>query len=83
LIQNNGVQAAVISQIAQFRSQTKANTVNAARSSLGFKSLLTKVTRIVIDKPVFQIQNLGGNKEGFRSWVIISTLILVQLGANS
>ena len=65
LIQNNGVQAAVISQIAQFRSQTKSNTVNTARSALGFKSLLAKVTRIVIDKPVFHIQNLGGKKEVF------------------
>jgi hypothetical protein len=31
LIQNNGVQAAVISNIADFRSQTQAATVNAAR----------------------------------------------------
>ena len=65
LIQNNGTQAAVISQIAQFRSQTKAATVNAARSALGFKSLLSKVTRIVVDKPVFHIQNLGGIKDQF------------------
>jgi len=65
LIQNNGVQAAVISNIAQFRSQTQASTVNAARSAVGFKSLLTKVTRIVVDKPVFHIQNLGGVREQF------------------
>jgi len=31
LVQNNGVQAAVISNIADFRSQTQAATVNAAR----------------------------------------------------
>ena len=65
LIQNNGVQAAVISNIAQFRSQTQASTVNAARSAVGFKSLLTKVTRIVVDKPVFHIQNLGGIRDQF------------------
>lgn len=65
LIQNNGTQAAVISQIAQFRSQTQAATVNAARSAVGFKSLLTKVTRVVVDKPVFHIQNLGGVKDQF------------------
>ena len=65
LIQNNGVQAAVISNIAQFRSQTQAATVNAARSAVGFKSLLTKVTRIVVDKPVFHIQNLGGIRDQF------------------
>jgi len=65
LIQNNGTQAAVISQIAQFRSQTQTATVNAARSAVGFKSLLTKVTRIVIDKPVFHIQNLGGVRDQF------------------
>ena len=65
LIQNNGVQAAVISNIAQFRSQTQASTVNVARSAVGFKSLLTKVTRIVVDKPVFHIQNLGGIRDQF------------------
>jgi 5-methylcytosine-specific restriction endonuclease McrA len=65
LIQNNGTQAAVISQIVQFRSQTQAATVNAARSAVGFKSLLTKVTRIVVDKPVFHIQNLGGIRDQF------------------
>jgi 5-methylcytosine-specific restriction endonuclease McrA len=65
LIQNNGVQAAVISNIAQFRSQTQAATVNAARCAGGFKSLLSKVTRIVIDKPVFHIQNLGGSRDQF------------------
>ena len=65
LIQNNGVQAAVISNIAQFRSQTQASTVNAARSAVGYKSLLTKVTRIVVDKPVFHIQNLGGIRDQF------------------
>ena len=65
LIQNNGVQAAVISNIAQFRSQTQASSVNAARSAVGFKSLLTKVTRIVVDKPVFHIQNLGGIRDQF------------------
>ena len=65
LIQNNGTQAAVISQIAQFRSQTQATTVNAARSAGGFKSLLTKVTRVVVDKPVFHIQNLAGVKDQF------------------
>lgn len=65
LIQNNGVQAAVISNITQFRNQTQASTVNAARSAVGFKSLLTKVTRIVVDKPVFHIQNLGGIRDQF------------------
>ena len=65
LIQNNGTQAAVISQIAQFRSQTHAATVNAARSAGCFKSLLTKVTRVVVDKPVFHIQNLGGIRDQF------------------
>jgi 5-methylcytosine-specific restriction endonuclease McrA len=65
LIQNNGVQAAVVSNIADFRRQTQAATVNAARSAVGFKSLLTKVTRIVVDKPVFHIQNLGGVRDQF------------------
>ncbi len=73
LIQNKGVQAAVISNISNFRSQTQAATVNAARSSVGFKSLLTKVTRIVVDKPVFHIQNLGGVRDQF----------LFELGSDS
>ena len=65
LIQNNGTQAAVISQITQFRSQNQAATANAARSAVGFKSLLTKVTGIVVDKPVFHIQNLGDIRDQF------------------
>ncbi len=65
LIQNNGVQAAVISNIADLMRQTQAATINAARSTVGFKSLLTKVTRIVVDKPVFHIQNLGGIRDQF------------------
>ena len=65
LIQNNGTQAAVISHIAQFRSQSHAATANAARSATGFKSLLTRVTRIVVEKPAFHIQNLGGTRDQF------------------
>ena len=65
LIQNNGTQAAVISHISRFRGQSHATTANAARSATGFKSLLTKVTRIVVDKPVFHIQNLGGTRDQF------------------
>ena len=55
----------MVSNIADFRRQTQAATVNAARSAVGFKSLLTKVTRIVVDKPVFHIQNLGGVRDQF------------------
>ena len=73
LIQNSGTQAAVISLIAQFRGQTHATTAFAARSVDGFKSLLTKVTRIVVDKPVFHMQNLGGTRDQF----------LFQSGADS
>jgi 5-methylcytosine-specific restriction endonuclease McrA len=65
LIQNNGTQAAVISLIAQFRSKSHAATATSARAAVGFKSLLSKVTRIVVDKPVFHIQNLGGTKDQF------------------
>jgi len=65
LIQNNGTQAAVISHIAHFRGQSHATTANAARSAVGYRSLLTKVTRIVVDKPVFHIQNLGGTRDQF------------------
>lgn len=65
LIQNNGMQAAVISLIAQFRGQSHATTAYAARSMVGFKSLLTKVTRVVVDKPVFHMQNLGGTRDQF------------------
>ncbi len=65
LIQNNGTQAAVISHIAHFRGQSNATTANAARSATDFKSLLTRVTRIVVDKPVFHIQNLGGTRDQF------------------
>jgi len=65
LIQNNGTQAAVISHISRFRGQSHATTANAAKSATGFKSLLTRVTRIVVEKPVFHIQNLGGTRDQF------------------
>jgi len=73
LIQNNGTQAAVISQIARFRANTSATTATTARTQVSFKSLLTTVTRIVVDKPVFHIQYLGGKQDQF----------LFESGANS
>ena len=56
----------MISLIAQFREdRPHAITAFAARSVDGFKSLLTKVTRIVVDKPVFHMQNLGSTRDQF------------------
>jgi 5-methylcytosine-specific restriction endonuclease McrA len=62
LIQNNASQAAVISQIAQFRNKHQATTVTTARSLIGYKHLLRSVTNTVVAYPVNHIQNLGGKK---------------------
>jgi len=62
LIQNNASQAAVISQIAQFRSKHQASTVATARLLIGYKQLLRSVTNTVVAYPVNHIQNLGGKK---------------------
>ena len=65
LIQNNSKQAAVITQIGRFRGQDQISTVNAARSTASFKSLLTSVTKTVVTNPVEYIQNLGGVRDQF------------------
>ena len=65
LIQNNSKQAAVITQIGRFRGQDQISTVNAGRSTAGFKSLLKSVTRTVVTNPVEYIQNLGGGRDQF------------------
>ena len=62
LMQNNAAQAAVISQIAQFRNKHQATTVTTARSLIGYKQLLRSVTNTVVVYPVKHIQNLGGKK---------------------
>lgn len=65
LVQNNGTQASVISEIIKFRCVSKVASLNSARTVNGFKSLLTKVTHTVVDKPIFHMQNLGGVKDQF------------------
>ena len=62
LIQNNGTQAAVISQIAQFRSKHQAYTFATARLLIGYKQLLQSVISTVVAYPVKHIQNLGGKQ---------------------
>jgi len=62
LIQNNASQAAVISEIAQFRSKHQASTVATARLLIGYKQLSRSVTNTVVAYPVKHLQNLGGKK---------------------
>ena len=65
LFQNNGIQASIISEIIRFRDLNQIATVTSARSISAYQSLLKRVTKTVVDKPVFHIQNLGGKKEQF------------------
>ena len=65
LVQNNGIQASIISEIIRFRYSNQLATVISARSASSYELLLKKVTKTVVEKPIFHIQNLGGKKEQF------------------
>jgi 5-methylcytosine-specific restriction endonuclease McrA len=60
LSQNLGIQAAVVSKIANFRQSNKS--ISAALSS---KLLITAVTSTVVAQPIKYMQNLGGVTEEF------------------
>ncbi len=65
LVQNNGVQAAVISAIGAFRSAQGTNTYQAARSHPGFQTLLGQVAQTVSAQPLNYVQNFGGMTNDF------------------
>ncbi|MGB4560038.1 MAG: HNH endonuclease [Burkholderiaceae bacterium] len=65
LIQNNGIQAAVVTAIIAFRQKNPAVTPITARRSPGFADLVNKVAQTVSAQPVNFLQNLGGQTVPF------------------
>jgi len=65
LVQNNGVQAAVISAIAAFRAAQGVETYQTARSIPEFQTLLAKVAQTVSAQPLNYLQNFGGTTNEF------------------
>ncbi len=60
LIQNTGVQAAVVTEIKAFRLLNPGTTMLSARSHPGFDALVSKVAKTVAAQPINYLQNLGG-----------------------
>jgi len=65
LVQNNGAQAAVLSAINSFRTQTQATTSQAARRLPEYKVLLGTVSTTVSAQPLTYLQNFGGGTDEF------------------
>lgn len=65
LIQNNGVQAAVISAVSAFRAQHGAISPQLARRLPEYPTLLGVVARTVSAQPLNYLQNFGGMTDEF------------------
>lgn len=65
LVQNNGVQAAVISAIATFRATQGVGTYQVARMLPEYQVLLAKVAQTVSAQPLNYLQNFGGTTNDF------------------
>ena len=65
LVQNVGVQAAVLTAIGEFRASSAASTVQQARTHPGFAALLAKVATVVSAQPLNYLQNFGGVMDPF------------------
>lgn len=65
LVQNKGVQAAVISAILAFRAQTGIVTELKARSHPAYAALLSEVSDTVSKQPLNFLQNFGGSTDAF------------------
>ncbi|MGF6816492.1 5-methylcytosine-specific restriction endonuclease McrA [Paraburkholderia atlantica] len=65
LVQNLGVQAAILSAIAEFRAGTAASSALQASSFLGYAPLLSKVAAVVSAQPLNYLQNFGGVADPF------------------
>jgi 5-methylcytosine-specific restriction endonuclease McrA len=65
LVQNNGVQAAVVSAIAAFRTNSNAASPQIARALSEYSTLLTVVTQTVSAQPLNYLQNFGGGSDEF------------------
>lgn len=65
LVQNLGVQAAVLNAIAEFRAGTTASSALQASSFPGFATLLSKVATVVSAQPLQYLQNFSGVTDPF------------------
>ncbi|CAN5190340.1 HNH endonuclease signature motif containing protein [soil metagenome] len=65
LIQNNGVQAAVVSAIVAFRTRYGAATLQLARALPEYPALLSAVAQTVSAQPLNYLQNFGGMNDAF------------------
>lgn len=65
LIQNSGVQAAVVSDIQRFRHQHPGVTLLAARSLPAYPTMLSAVATTVSAQPLKYLQNMGGQTDTF------------------
>lgn len=65
LVQNNGVQAAVISAIGAFRAMQGVGTYQSVRSLPEYQVLLAKVAQTVSAQPLNYLQNFGGTTNDF------------------
>ena len=65
LTQNNGVQAAVVSAIATFRTRHGAASPQGARTLPEYQALLRSVAQTVSAQPVNYLQNFGGITDAF------------------
>lgn len=65
LVQNNGVQAAVVSEVATFRAQFSVSSPQAARALPEFQALLSAVSQTVSAQPLNYLQNFGGGTDEF------------------
>lgn len=65
LVQNSGVQAAVLTAVSAFRAQFNASSPQAARAHPEFQRLLSTVTQTVSAQPLNYLQNFGGTTDEF------------------
>ena len=65
LVQNNGVQAAVVSAIVAFRTRHGAATPQLARALPEYPALLGAVAQTVSAQPLNYLQNFGGVTDAF------------------
>jgi 5-methylcytosine-specific restriction endonuclease McrA len=65
LVQNKGVQAAVVSAIVDFRGKWGCSIYQSARALPAYGALLNTVTQTVAAQPLNYLQNFGGTKIAF------------------
>ena len=65
LVQNLGIQSAILTAIEGFRSTSSSTTLQQARREQAYGLLLSKVTAVVSAQPLTYLQNFGGITDPF------------------